>query len=153
MRISLPGAVALSALVVSGCNPFEGSREVEVEPEADAGGVEIVASSRPRGDSLHFATRVTNTLDTTAELILHGGCPVTVLAYRDGRLLWDESDGLVCEDVELPVPLAPGEVGTLSHSVHQSSLESLGDPADYQLGVRVHMAGGSGYVVEAPRRE
>jgi hypothetical protein len=142
----------LMAAVLASCG-LNRERLVEVTEEADAGGVEIVATSEMRNDSIRVAARITNKLDTTADLILHGSCPVTVIAYSEDRLLWDERDGQICEDSELPVPLAPGEVEMLSHSISDSGIRALGESEEYNLGVRVRTATGPEYVLAAPLRE
>lgn len=109
-----------------------------------------MATSEMRGDSIRIVTRITNALDTPADLILHGACPVTVVAYDDDRLLWDEREGLTCKQGEMPIPLAPGEYKMLAHSVPESGLDSLVGSGYYRLGVRVWLAQGPEYMIMAP---
>lgn len=153
MRDAFRLLVGVVGLAVVGSCGFGSERRVEVAEGANAGGVEIVATSEMRNDSIRVAAHITNTLDTTADLILHGGCPVTVFAYHEDRLLWDEQDGQVCHDSELPVPLAPGEVEMLSHAIPDAGVKGLGEREEYRLGVRVRTASGPEYVLAAPPRD
>ena len=117
---------------------------------ADAGGIDIRASSAVEGDSVRVTVRLTNNLDTSADITLNGGCPITVVAYAEEELLWDEREQRECGDPDIAIPLAPHEVKVLSHSVAESADPALQSPD--QVGVRVLVAVDEEYMLEAGPR-
>lgn len=135
-------------MALAGCS--NNGERVAMADSADAGGIDIRASSSVAGDSLRVTVRLTNNLDTSADITLNGGCPITVVAYSEEELLWDEREQRECEDPDIAIPLAPHEVKVLSHSVVGSADPAL-QSAD-QVGVRVLVAVDEEYMLEAGPR-
>ena len=120
---------------------------------ADAGGIDIRASSTVMDDSVRVRVRLTNMLDTSADITLNGGCPITVVAFEaDEELAWDEREGRTCEEPDIHVPFAPGEVKDLYHSVPRSADPALSASDSSGLVVRVLVAVDEEYLLEATPR-
>lgn len=138
-------------MVAAACS--RGGDAVPIEASADAGGIDIRASSRVVEDSLRVRVRLTNLLDTSADITLNGGCPITVIAYEaEAGVVWDEREGRTCEESDIHVPFAPGEVKDLYHSVPRSADPSLAAADSSGLGVRVLVAVDEEYLLEAAPR-
>lgn len=132
--------------LMGGCN--RGPR-VEVAKEADAGGIEIRASSEQAGDSTRVNVIVTNRLDTSADITFNGGCPITLLTVDlEGRVRWDEREHVECDEPDLPIPLAPHEYTVLHHAVHVDDIPAYSE-GDTQLAARVLVAVAEEYILEA----
>ena len=120
---------------------------------ADAGGIDIRASSTVMDDSVRVRVRLTNMLDTSADITLNGGCPITVVAYEaDEEVVWDEREGRTCEEEDIHLPFAPGEVKDLYHSVPRSADPALSASDSSGLVVRVLVAVDEEYLLEAAPR-
>ena len=124
---------------------------IAVTESADAGGIDIRATSRVEGDSVRVQVRLTNMLDTSADITLNGGCPITLVAHEDSEIVWDEREGIECADPDIPIPLAPHEVKVLSHAVPKGIDAELSAP-DRELAARVLVAVAEEYFVEAKPR-
>lgn len=142
--------VAGFLLGLSGCGA--GGEAVVVTESADAGGVVIRATSEVEDDSVRVRVRLVNELDTSADITLNGGCPITLIAYAGDELVWDERDQLACEQPDIPIPLAPGEVKDLFRSVAEDADPSLGTAEAGEVGVRVLVATDEEYLLEAGPR-
>ena len=139
-----------AAVVCAGLVGCGGGGEVALIESADAGGIDIRATAEESADSVRVTVQLTNTLDTSAHITLNGGCPITVITYAESEAVWDEREGLVCEEPDIHVPLAPGELELIRHNVAGSADPSL--QSAEQLGVRVLVAVDEEYMLEAERR-
>jgi hypothetical protein len=146
------GSLLLPALallhLLTGCSREE---PIDFEETANAGGVRIQARSVFQGDSVRVSVQFTNDLDTTTDLILHGSCPITIVAHDGRRVTWDERDGRACDPAELAIGFAPHEYRLLAHAAARNVDPALAD-RESRIAVRVLLVGGREYIVSAAPR-
>jgi hypothetical protein len=125
---------------------------IDFAETVNAGGVRIQARSEIQDDSVRVSVQFTNDLDTTTDLILQGSCPVTIIAHDERGVAWDEREGRTCDPAELAITFAPSEYRLLAHAAARDADPALGPGRESRIAVRVLLAGGREYIVNAAPR-